>query len=105
MCEQLPETEPALFASTPYNSVALTKQLCATAIRALQPGESRDKADAERWKCLSLLWFAGEVELSCDDEGQFTLLSDPAEYASSFYKGDSPESTIDAARALPREEV
>lgn len=57
-----------------------------------------DKKDAERWSKIAALMFIGNVELTQDDDGGYSISVDPVEnIAAQSWSGGTPEEAIDAA--------
>jgi len=69
----------------------------ATILQLLNYVESLER-DAARWRTMSSLMFLGEVELTQNDEGGYSISIDPVEtIIGKTWDGDSPEEAIDAA--------
>jgi len=65
---------------------------------ALRQELAEAQQDAARWKTVDAMWWAGQIEFDCDDNGRCRIQWEPAESPDRVYLGGSPDAAIDAAR-------
>jgi hypothetical protein len=54
-------------------------------------------AERDEWRTIEYLWGCGMVELRCNSDGRFIAECTHAEGRAEYYRGDTPEQTIDDA--------